>query len=258
MLLFLELLMILLGVLSFALWGEILRRKLVGLPVIPLSVRDPIHWSPMVVTFTFCWIAFQISAQFLESKDSPDPLRAVQLSCAMNVVILSLLLMVLTEIGQRRISEFGITLKNWTEETRYGVMGFLASLLPVFAVLIVSLLLSLRSEETQHSFLKMLRENPGPEIFFWITLAAVVLAPLTEELVFRVILQGALQSKFSPTTSIAISSIVFAGVHGFPDSLALVPLAVILGYVYHRRHSYLAVVVLHALFNLLNLMLSLL
>jgi membrane protease YdiL (CAAX protease family) len=32
--------------------------------------------------------------------------------------------------------------------------------------------------------------------------------------------------------------------------LPLLPLALVLGYVYDRRHSYLAVVVLHALFNL--------
>ena len=254
MLLFTVLLMFLLGGLSFALWGEIIRRKLVGLPVIPLKERDPIHWSPLVVTFTFCWIAFQIAVQFLESKDSPDPIKAAQFSCVLNVVILSLLLILLTEIGQRRISEFGITLKNWTEETGYGVLGSLASLLPVFAILIVTL--SIRSEETLHPFLKMLRENPSLDKLFWITLAAVVFAPLAEELIFRVILQGSLQSKFSPAMAIAISSIVFAGVHGVPDSLALVPLAVILGYVYHRRHSYLAVVVLHAFFNLLNLILS--
>jgi membrane protease YdiL (CAAX protease family) len=255
LLLFLELLMILLGGFVLALWGELFRRML----VIPLSARYPIRWSPLVVTFTVCWIALQIALQ-LTASDEPDisksPIRIIQFSCALNAVILSLLLIMLTENGKRPISEFGITLKNWTEETGYGVLGFLASLLPVFAVVIVSWLLSLRSEETQHSFLKMLQNNPGPEILFWITLAAVVLAPLTEELIFRVILQGALQSKFSPATSIAVSSLVFAGVHGIPDSLALVPLAVILGYVYHRRHSYLAVVVLHALFNLFNLILS--
>lgn len=257
--LFAELLMILLGVLSFALWGEILRRKKVGLPVMPLNARNPIRWSPLVVTLSFCWIAFQIYALLKGSDDSnvsQSPIRAAQFSCALNVVILSLLLIMLTENGQRRISEFGITLKNWREETEYGTLAFLASLLPVFLVLWASWKWGFRTKETQHSFLKLIQENPDPEILFWITLAAVVLAPLTEELVFRVILQGSLQSKFSPATSIVISSIIFAGVHGFPDSLALVPLAVILGYVYHRRHSYLAVVVLHASFNLLNLILS--
>jgi len=39
--------------------------------------------------------------------------------------------------------------------------------------------------------------------------------------------------------------------------LPLVPLALILGYVYYRRHSYLSVVLLHALFNGANLWLAL-
>ena len=36
------------------------------------------------------------------------------------------------------------------------------------------------------------------------------------------------------------------------------PLALVLGYVFHRRHSFLAVVVLHAIFNAMNLIIALL
>ena len=259
MLLFAELLMILLGVLSFALWGKIIRQKLVGLPVIPFRVREPIRWSPLVLIVTFCWIALQVVGQvqlWFETKRSAASLESLQGSNMINFILLISLLVLLSKAGERRLSEFGISWGNWKRETLYGLLGFSASLLPVFLVQLASLKWEFRTEETQHSLLKLLQENPGPETILWITLAAVVMAPLTEELVFRVILQGSLQSKLSPKTAIAISSIVFAGVHGFPDSLALVPLAVILGYVYHRRHSYLAVVVLHALFNLLNLILS--
>ena len=58
--------------------------------------------------------------------------------------------------------------------------------------------------------------------------------------------------------SIAISSVAFVMVHGFPDMLALLPLAVVFGYVYERTHSYLAVVAMHATFNGVNLGLALL
>ena len=251
--------MILLGGLSFALWGGILRRKLVGLPVIPLRVREPIRWSPLVLFVTFCWIAFQVAGQvqlWFETKRPAATLESLQGSNMINFILLISLLVLLSKFGERRLSEFGISWGNWIRETLYGILGFFASLLPVYLVQWASLNWKFRTEETQHPLLKFLQENPGPETILWIALAAVVLAPLAEELVFRVILQGSLQSKFSPKTSIAISSIVFAGVHGFPDALGLVPLAVILGYVYHRRHSYLAVVVLHTLFNLLSLILS--
>jgi membrane protease YdiL (CAAX protease family) len=40
-------------------------------------------------------------------------------------------------------------------------------------------------------------------------------------------------------------------------SVALVPLALVLGYVYYRSNSYLAAVIVHALFNALNVFISL-
>jgi membrane protease YdiL (CAAX protease family) len=51
---------------------------------------------------------------------------------------------------------------------------------------------------------------------------------------------------------------IFSVVHGVPDCFPLFPLALILGFVYHRTRSFLAVVVLHALFNATNLTLSVL
>ena len=89
---------------------------------------------------------------------------------------------------------------------------------------------------------EVLRDDGSPETIAWITIAVVILAPVSEELIFRVILQGALRSKLSASVSIAISSVTFVLVHGFPDMLALLPLAVVFGYVYERTHSYLAVV----------------
>ena len=72
---------------------------------------------------------------------------------------------------------------------------------------------------------------------------------------YRVILQGWLESWLPPWTAIVISSALFCAGHGYPDSLALGPLALTLGYVYHRRRSYLTVVVTHAAFNAVMLLL---
>jgi membrane protease YdiL (CAAX protease family) len=80
-------------------------------------------------------------------------------------------------------------------------------------------------------------------------LAVAVVAPLSEELLFRVVLQGWLTERISATVAVPVVAIVFAAVHGWRDGLALLPLALILGYVFARRRSYLAVVTTHALFN---------
>ena len=88
---------------------------------------------------------------------------------------------------------------------------------------------------------------------------ATILAPLTEELMYRVTLQEGLE-KFAPgNASIWLTALLFAGVHsvnGRPDALPLFPLALILGYVYRQTHSYVAVFTLHALFNGLTVIMT--
>jgi membrane protease YdiL (CAAX protease family) len=51
---------------------------------------------------------------------------------------------------------------------------------------------------------------------------------------------------------------VFAGVHGLHDALPLLPLALVLGALYHLRRSYVAIVTAHACFNAAFLVLALL
>jgi membrane protease YdiL (CAAX protease family) len=79
-------------------------------------------------------------------------------------------------------------------------------------------------------------------------------------LLYRVVIQGWLESRITPRAAIIFVSILFAAIHsesGRPDALPILPLALILGYVYHRRHSLLAAFTLHATFNAANLALAL-
>jgi membrane protease YdiL (CAAX protease family) len=106
--------------------------------------------------------------------------------------------------------------------------------------------------------LKILDSDSGHEILAWIALSVVIVAPLAEELLYRVLLQGWTQAHITPWKAIVFSATIFSLAHQEHDWLPLFPLALILGYVYHRTHSYLAVVVLHALFNATNLTLAVL
>ena len=88
-------------------------------------------------------------------------------------------------------------------------------------------------------------------------LAAIVLAPLVEELVFRVVLQTALIDWIGPGQAVCGVALLFAAIHGWPDMLPLIPLALILGTHYALRRSYVTVVLIHMLFNASNLLLAL-
>ncbi len=103
-----------------------------------------------------------------------------------------------------------------------------------------------RNRENRNSLLTLL-----PRVRIWghcgDLLCAVILAPLYEELLFRVVLQGWLTSVVDPRYAIPIVALIFGAIHGLPDGIALLPLAGVLGYVFYRRHSYVSVLVIHGL-----------
>ena len=88
-------------------------------------------------------------------------------------------------------SAFGAKSDGLAAQLRNGLLTVTAAWLPVFAVLLASL--PLRTAERQHSVFQLLAVRPSLEIYAWAVLSAVVVAPLFEELVFRVILQTSLE-----------------------------------------------------------------
>ncbi len=148
----------------------------------------------------------------------------------------------------------------WPDNPAQTVMdaltGFLLAIGPVFVVLVATMQLGLREEQVYHPLLRLLDEAGSFRTWLWVGFSAIVVAPITEELLFRVILQTTLERVLPTLHAIVCSSLVFCLVHPFPDSLALLPLSAVLGAVYVRRRCYWTLVLIHALFNALNLMLS--
>jgi membrane protease YdiL (CAAX protease family) len=194
-------------------------------------------------------VAFYLPVLVVQMTGSLKDLPHLQQVCLAVVAQIATVVGLLGCAGPLRATDFGCDFSSWRTDLCAGVIGFLASLAPVFLVILLTQALGWRGEKDQHALLKLLDENAGADVFGWVVLAAVFLAPLAEELLYRVLLQGWTQSQIGPAQAIAFSSTIFCLVHGSADRLPLVPLAVILGYVYYRRRSYLAVVVLHALFN---------
>ena len=209
-----------------------------------------------VLAVLFIWLMMPpLVREYLQPTAEPS-LRNVQILCVTGSLSVLGIGLVLFVVGQYRPHELGISLKQWPADLRVGSLGYLASFAPIILILVATA--PLRSEATLHPLLKVLRLHPQATTILWMILVAVVIAPLLEELLFRVVLQGALTKRIGPTWSIPLVAVAFSAVHSWPDSLALIPLALVLGYVYHRRHSYLAVVVLHAIFNATNLVFALL
>lgn len=156
----------------------------------------------------------------------------------------------------RSPTAYGFKWNSISRQVADGVFGFLLSLLPMAAMMLATAMY--RTKETRNSLFNLLADSSDPWTVLLIGVTAVVVAPLYEELMFRVVLQGWLGSLMKPVTAIPIVAAIFGAIHGLPDGIALLPLALVLGYVFDRRHSYLSVVVIHGLFNATMLTLALL
>ncbi len=145
------------------------------------------------------------------------------------------------------LREHGFRIQGWYWQLAAGGLAFLASLLPVYSLLLATS--PFRSTERLHPLLKLLQKSPGADTVLWIALSVMIVAPLVEELIYRVVLQSALLQWLPVRVAWPMTAVIFASVHGWPDMIPLLPLALVLGGVYYRSRSYLASVTAHALFN---------
>jgi membrane protease YdiL (CAAX protease family) len=247
---------------SLAAWTWIVLWWKQGIAAIEWQDREACPWNPVAVGLALP-VSIIVQVVALHSAPDADPapvsdLPALCLALVLEMLVLMGLLALSTPI---RADDFGLSRSQLGRNVCFGIVGFLMSILPVYAVSYAVEMADLRDDGARHSFLKLLENHPGADTIAWVSLAAVVFAPMAEELLFRVILQGWLETRLTPRAAILFVSVLFALVHyepGRPDFLPIIPLALILGYVYYQRHSYLAVVVLHGTFNALNLALAIL
>jgi membrane protease YdiL (CAAX protease family) len=156
----------------------------------------------------------------------------------------------------------GFTARRWLNDSIRSVIGFLAILPVCFFLLIATTWLILQWDPNTnllapHAYLQILIDSDVPMVWrTLLVLAAVVLAPLGEEIFFR----GLLQSMFrrylqQPWVAILLTSMLFSAVH-FTDikSLpALFALSMALGYNYERTGRLYSPIMIHMLFNMVNI-----
>ncbi len=213
-------------------------------------------WNPAVVIVALAIIGlFLVSGLMSRSGESkPITVEHVRDGCLERAVLAAMLLGLLTSFGARSPREFGITLANWQKQVMVGLETAHASFLPVLLVMVSTTLL--RQPGEKNGLLILLDQDRSLATLSWVVLAAVVLAPLVEELLFRVILLGWLKTKTMAPHAVGISSLAFAFIHGPLDGAALLPLALLLGSLYDRQQRFLSVVVAHGFFNLWNIALT--
>jgi len=196
-------------------------------------------------------------------------------------------------IGRRRFGgswgSFGLGDQSWEKTMVWTAIYFVVAtgltLLTLWLTLEVCAVFGY-DEVHKHTFLEELSQKPPPRTIILLFVTAVPVAPLTEELLFRALLQnfliGTLARKklksesqaiaLDNTDQIATSSatagirwmgilltaFIFAIFHQTQHTPALFVLGICLGYSYERHRNLLIPILIHCGFNLMPLLLTVL
>jgi membrane protease YdiL (CAAX protease family) len=257
-------------------WPAIVRRWRRGDEIVEHEPRRPVTWGLLeVVLVASGYLVSQVMiAQLLEVDHDQigDMLRSVTLS---NLAAAVWVVMLVT-VGGGRSHDLGLSLQSTRRDVWIGLCAFAAIAPLIYAV---QALLSLWFEG-KHPVVELLQSVRDPWTLASTFVGVVIVAPIVEELLFRVVLQGWLERLMNdlprgnhqiatvegdvdsigepqPTTTrswpaIMASSAIFAAMHyrdGSADPVPLFFLAVVLGYLYQQTHRIWPSIALHAALN---------
>ena len=185
-------------------WAMIIARLTRRQPLAPLWPRRQVPWSWWLVLLAFV-LYILVTGLILEgaqvvmygnlnggNQNKSQQLTLVLAASAIGGFVSTLLTAaVLNSAGANKI-DLGLDTRWFRTDLLLGLAGFLAVLPVVF--LIKWLLLPFSQEN--HPLEQVMRNQPSPSMIFWITLVAVVAAPVVEEFLLRVVFQGWLERCF--------------------------------------------------------------
>jgi membrane protease YdiL (CAAX protease family) len=269
---------------SLLVWLQILvlrRRR------IPLAVAEPrasVPWNGTDVLFlAIAAFAFELAASALVASrppavpDAPQEAAAVaivdpaaqQVSLANVVAVgisrmlwLSFALVLLSVRTQAPLYALGFDTSREPSDLRLAGILFLAAVLPVYGLqLLLNVVLKIESD---HPLVTLVSERHSVGVLAIVTVVAVVVAPLAEEFLFRVLLQGWLEKRqvvrqgFAPGelavpgyAPMVVSALFFGLLHlgHGADPIPLFVLGLFLGYAYRATHRIIAPLAMHMLVN---------
>ncbi len=196
---------ILLPVACLIAWTMALVQRRRGIPWLPFSPRRAVPWGlidllgilavlVLVQSVTWRWLAqsYGLPAQSRLADLSPDEqIRGMVASSLASLATLVLAIVMVRWRTGADHRDLGIDPRRFSYDLVLGITCFVMLVVPVFAVQFVLTKLWM---ETTHPLVQLVREHPNTWYFLLSSLAALVVAPVAEEFLFRVFLQGWLEN----------------------------------------------------------------
>jgi uncharacterized protein len=206
-------------------------------------------------------VSVVVGAFFVDPDHPNRPQTLIVLICAQNFAIIAWLAMVARRKGTGSLrSDFGLELRRpasaWISDLPWLFVGIGLQLV---ALIPIGILNAIYGHTARQDVVKAADHASGWQIPV-LALTIVLLAPLTEELLFRGALLRSLLRKVTPTASVLISAVVFGLVHALGDPSigtvialpAIILLGVVSGYQAASTGNLTRSILLHVGFNALS------
>jgi len=261
-------LILLLGFASVAMWAAIVRKARRGETLIEFEPREPVPWHGWdVLALLFLYIILEgasLQGAMREGELDSGTLSITTLGrlSTARLIWVAFAVPYLSYRAGAYLDDLGLSVDKLRHDFRVGAKTFLAAVLPVYGL--QSLLIYALDFPSEHPLAKLTKEQPDLGVLLLATVSAVVVAPLIEEFLFRVVLQGWLEKQeglwrksrgietgvpgIGPIVVVStIFGLLHAG-HG-PDPVALFVLSMFLGYAYRQTHRIYAPLLVHVCVN---------
>jgi membrane protease YdiL (CAAX protease family) len=187
--------------------GEALRPLRVPphLPLVEWSPRRPAPWALFDLGLLFgIWFVLQVLLLSImqaagwrfgaEDRTLAERQILILASMAISLAIPAIGLPLIALRTGATARDFGWSLRDLPRDLGLGLVGLVMLAPPVYAL--QALLVSVW-QPSKHPMVEMFKESPDAVFFIVLVLAASIVAPLFEELMFRVVLQGFLERAFA-------------------------------------------------------------
>lgn len=187
-----------LAIASLAVWFALIDRLKRG-PILAYEPRRPVPWSGYWTILPIGLVVLVIGAVLLSGESKPDDAEALTsverlaYGSLQQLLLAGVYLVVAAGASKATFADLGLptSLSQLASDVRIGVIAWLAALAPVYCTQLALVLIFGQPEG--HPLINMLESESSPLLFVAAFLAAVVVAPLCEEVLFRLLLQGWLE-----------------------------------------------------------------
>ena len=170
----------------------------------PYEPRHPVPWGPvgglLATAFVFVTVASAAGGGHKpEPPPIPNPLETIQNLLTLvftEVVLTGGMLFAIAVISHANERDLGLPTyaDEFARDAGIGMLACLAALVPVFALqYMVMSMLDNPEEVERNPLIEMIFREPRIGVMLLASVAAVIVAPICEEIVFRLLLQGWLE-----------------------------------------------------------------